>query len=169
MLRAPISVHPDPNLVDATGPREPTGSHRSAARKQGKRLRRPELTGGEPSGGATGTNGLLFVARARQARKRAAWIGAIHHGELRRRAAELHGGLTAVRGRGKPRRGARTPCGAKEKPKRLSKRGKEEAERVACGGTSSGELRHGGAEKKISHHSLSPRLQQPHAGANDGA
>ena len=84
-------------------------------------------------------------------------IGAIHHGELRRRAAELHGGLTVVRGRGKPRRGANMPCGAKEKPKRLRKRVKEEVERVACAGTSSGELGHGGAEKKTGHYSLSPR------------
>ena len=46
---------------------------------------------------------------------------------------------------------------------------KEEAERVGCTGTSSDELGHGGVEKKIGHHSLSPRLRQPHAGANEGA
>ena len=82
---------------------------------------------------------------------------------------ELHGGLTAVRGHGKPRRGANTPGGAKEKPKRLTKRAKEEVEQVAYAGTSSSELGHGGAEKKIGHHSLSPRLRQPHTGANEGA
>jgi len=32
-----------------------------------------------------------------------------------------------------------------------------EVERVACAGMSFGELSHGGAEKKVGHHSLSPR------------
>jgi len=36
----------------------------------------------------------------------------------------------------------------------LRKRAKEEVERVACAGTSSGELGHGEAEKKTGHYSL---------------
>ena len=95
-------------------------------------------------------------------------------GELGSELADAHGDATARHARvralpshSKARGGAHKVHGGKAVLMR--EKGRREVERVACAGTSSGELGHGGAEKKIGHHSLSPRVRQPHAGANEGA
>ena len=94
--------------------------------------------------------------------------------ELGRELAGVHGDTgarhahgRALPGHSKARGGAHKVRGGKAVLMR--EKGRIEVERVACAGTSSDELGHGGAEKKVGHHSLSPRLRQPHAGANEGA
>ena len=95
-------------------------------------------------------------------------------GELERELVGAHGDtaarhahVRALPSHSKARGGAHKVRGGKAVL--MHENGRREVERVAYAGTSSDELGHGGAEKKIGHHSLSPRLRQPHAGANEGA
>ena len=69
--------------------------------------------------------------------------------------AARHARVRALPGHSKARGGAHKVRGGKAVLMR--EKGRREVERVACTGTSSGELGHGGAEKKTGHCGLSPR------------
>ena len=147
--------------------RDPRSSrtHASAGAEAEVAVDRPALAAGELAGGEVTTSGFPVSRRTRGAKS---GTGVARTRDRRR--TWRHGGAAYPRagtpGHSKPRGGAHKGRGGKAVLMREKRR--IEVERVACTGTSSGELSHGGAEKKVGHHSLSPRPRETHAGATEG-